>query len=108
VVTAPKALPELIAHSLYKSSRWRERLREAAAATSLPPERAALETDPTDLAEGLYIKVEDPDTGVVLGRYKWIRASFLTSVVESGSHWLDRPIVPNRLADGVDLFAERR
>jgi len=41
----------------------------------------------------------------VLGRYKWIRASFLTAVVDSGSHWLARPIVPNRLADGVDLFA---
>lgn len=41
----------------------------------------------------------------MLGRYKWIRASFLTAVVDSGSHWLARPIVPNRLADGVDLFA---
>ena len=52
-----------------------------------------------------YVKVEDPDTGVVLGRYKWIRASFLSSVLDSGSHWLNRPIVPNQLADGVELFA---
>jgi hypothetical protein len=106
VVTAPNALPELVAHSLYKSARWRERLREAAAAASVHPERAELETDPTDLAEGLYVKVEDPDTGVVLGRYKWIRASFLTSVNDSGGHWLNRPIVPNQLAEGVELFAE--
>jgi hypothetical protein len=42
----------------------------------------------------------------VLGRYKWIRASFLTSVLDSGSHWLNRPIVPNQLASGVELFAE--
>jgi hypothetical protein len=39
-----------------------------------------------------------------VGRYKFVRASFLTSVVESGSHWLKRPIVPNQLRPGVDLF----
>lgn len=104
VVAAPAELPKLVAHCLYKSARWREHLREEAAAASVDPDRTALETDPTDLAEGLYVKVEDPDTGVVLGRYKWIRASFLTSVIDSGGHWLHRPIVPNRLADGVALF----
>ena len=105
VVTTPAELPRLVAPSLYKSPGWRERLRQAAAAAGVDPDRAALETDPADLAEGLYLKVEDPGTGVVLGRYKWIRASFLTSVVDSGSHWLARPIVPNQLADGVELFA---
>jgi hypothetical protein len=40
----------------------------------------------------------------VLERYKWIRASFLTAVVDSGSHWLSRPIVPNQLAEGVNLW----
>ncbi|HEY5935979.1 MAG TPA: RNA ligase family protein [Kofleriaceae bacterium] len=105
VVTKPMELPELVAHSLYKSQRWRERLRQSAEAASVDPDRTALETDATDLAEGLYIKVEDRDTGVVLARYKWIRASFLSSVLDSGSHWLGRPIVPNLLADGVELFA---
>ena len=52
---------------------------------------------------GLYLKHEDD--GKVLGRYKWVRASFLSAVVDSGSHWLARRIVPNRLAPGVDLFA---
>ena len=37
-------------------------------------------------------------------RYKWVRASFLTSVVDSGSHWLKRPIIPNQLRAGVNLF----
>ena len=58
----------------------------------------------SDFAEGLYIKVEDPDTNLVLARYKWVRASFLTAVTDSGSHWHSRPIVANGLADGVDLF----
>jgi hypothetical protein len=106
IVEVPAKLPELVAASLYKSARWREHLREAAAVASVDPDRAAFETDPADQAEGLYVKVEDPDTGTVLARYKWIRASFLTAVVDSGSHWLARPIVPNRLADGVNLFVE--
>ena len=105
VVEEPAKLPLLIADSLYKSPRWRDRLRAAAEQAGLDPDRAALETDSSDLAEGLYVKVEDPVTRVVVERYKWIRASFLTAVVDSGSHWLARPIVPNRLTDGVDLFA---
>ena len=60
--------------------------------------------DSHDLAEGLYIKCEDPATGTVIGRYKWVRASFLTAVTDSGSHWHSRPIVANQLAEGVDLF----
>jgi hypothetical protein len=105
VVEKPAKLPGLVARSLYKSDAWRDRLRAAAETAGVDPDRSAAETDPTDLAEGLYIKVEDPETGVVLARYKWIRASFLTAVVDSGSHWLARPIVPNQLAEGVDLFA---
>lgn len=105
VVHDPVSLPGLVARSLYKSARWREHLRDAAAAAQVDGDRVALQTDPTELAEGLYVKVEDPATGEVLARYKWIRASFLTAVVDSGSHWLNRPIVANRLAPGVDLFA---
>jgi hypothetical protein len=103
VCARPKELPELVTRSLYKTARWRERLREIAAASGVDPDRAARETDPSDDAEGLYVKVEED--GRVVERYKWIRASFLTSVIDSGSHWLARPIVPNQLADGVDLFA---
>ncbi|MEZ4400529.1 MAG: RNA ligase family protein [Kofleriaceae bacterium] len=99
----PQALPGLVAPSLYKSARWRDRLAAAAVAAAVDHAQCARETDPSDHAEGLYVKVEADD--VVTARYKWIRASFLTSVVDSGSHWLARPIVPNQLADGVDLFA---
>lgn len=104
IVEDPAALPDLVARSLYKSVRWRDNLCAAARDAALDEERALRETDPHDLAEGLYVKVEDPTTRVVIGRYKWVRASFLTSVVDSGSHWLARPIIPNRLAEGVDLF----
>jgi hypothetical protein len=38
-------------------------------------------------------------------RLKWIRASFLNSILESGTHWQDRPIIPNQLAPEVDLWS---
>lgn len=99
----PRRLPDLVGPSRYKSPRWREALAAAAAGAGVDAATAGVETDPSDHAEGLYLKVEDDDH--VVARYKWIRASFLTSVIESGSHWLARPIVPNQLAPGVDLFA---
>lgn len=98
-----RALPRLVARSRYKSPRWKETLAAVAGDSGVTAERAGLETDPSDDAEGLYLKVEDGDE--VVARYKWIRASFHASVLDSGSHWLARPIVPNQLADGVDLFA---
>jgi hypothetical protein len=105
VVEKPHDLPDLVAHALYKSPRWRDRLRAAAVEGGVDPDRCAVETDSSDLAEGLYIKVEDPVTNLVLARYKWVRASFLTAVLDSGSHWHSRPIVANQLAEGVDLFS---
>jgi hypothetical protein len=102
VVRDPAALPELVGPSLYKSSGWRDALAAGAEAAGISPRRAVDETDPSDHAEGLYIKVEEG--GTVVERYKWIRASFLTAVADSGTHWLARPILPNRLADGVEIF----
>ena len=98
-----KHLRALIGHSLYKTDDWRDALRETILARGLDPDRLVHETDPSDEMEGLYIKVETDDE--VIGRYKFVRASFLTSVVESGSHWLSRPIVPNQLAPDVDIFS---
>lgn len=97
-----EALARRVAPSLYKGDDWRQVLRRAAADADLDVERVERQTDPSPLAEGLYVKVEEE--GEVKARYKWVRSSFLTSVVDSGGHWIDRPIVPNRLAPGVDLY----
>lgn len=56
-------------------------------------------TDHSELMEGLYIKWEDADH--VLGRYKFVRSSFTNSIMDQEEHWLNRPIVPNRLIDGA-------
>ncbi len=96
------SLVSLVGPSLYKGPAWRERLTVTCAERGLDPERVWKETDSSDLMEGLYIKAEEG--GRVVGRYKWIRAGFLTAVLDSGMHWLKRPIVPNLLRDDVDLF----
>jgi hypothetical protein len=57
----------------------------------------------TELMEGLYLKREED--GRVAARYKYVRPGFLQAVADSDSHWMDRPIEPNLLRDGVDLFA---
>jgi hypothetical protein len=103
LATTKDDLVALIGPSLYKGPDWRERLSEAAAAAARGyRDQGVAETDPSDLMEGLYIKVEE--AGRVVERYKYVRASFLTAVKDSGTHWLRRPIIPNALAEGVDLF----
>jgi ATP-dependent RNA circularization protein (DNA/RNA ligase family) len=56
----------------------------------------------SELMEGLYLKWEAD--GRVLGRYKYVRKGFLQAVADSETHWMDRPIEPNHLLAGVDLF----
>jgi len=66
------------------------------------PEPVLRETDPSGWMEGLYVKVEEG--GKVTERYKYVRSGFLQTVIDSGSHWLDRPLLPNRLRAGVSLW----
>ncbi|MCB9743745.1 MAG: RNA ligase family protein [Alphaproteobacteria bacterium] len=101
-LTRLEQLTAFVRPSLYKGPDWRQRLEEGVLERGLDVERALRETDPSALAEGLYVKHESEEE--VLQRTKWVRASFLTAVVESGSHWLSRPIVPNQLAAGVDIY----
>jgi len=56
----------------------------------------------SETMEGLYLKHEGD--GKVMGRYKFVRTGFLQTVAESADNWMDRPIEPNRLSEGVDLF----
>jgi hypothetical protein len=98
-----RALSSLVRESLFKSAGWTARLERAAQARDVDVARVVRETDPSGHMEGLYVKTEED--GRVTGRFKYVRRGFLTSVVDSGTHWLNRPIVPNELAPGVDLFA---
>ncbi len=100
--TALSSLTDLIGPSYFIRPGHLLELQELAEKQGLDVDRALRETDPGETMEGLYIKVEEE--GVVQERYKFVRASFLTAVLQSDSHWLSRPIIPNRLAPGVDIF----
>lgn len=65
-------------------------------------DRALQETDQTGFMEGLYIKVEEE--GIVKERYKYVRPDFLQTLLDSDSHWMNRPIIPNQLQGGKSLF----
>lgn len=98
-----KEMSRLLGDSSFISKNHKDLLSQQAKKLGISEELARKESDPTGLMEGLYIKVEED--GVVKERYKFIRKSFLTQVLESESHWLERPILPNLLADGVDIYA---
>ena len=98
-------LVHLIQPSLGKSPRWRESLYREAQQRRLDAQRVLEQTEDSDLAEGLYIKLEEGDETV--GRLKLVREDFVQTIVDNTSHWHSRPIVPNGLAPGVDIFAQR-
>ena len=95
-------LKKLITMTSFKSGLWHENLIAQAAVAGVDEETAQRQTDMSDMMEGLYIKVEDADR--VTQRLKFVRPGFKQAIVESGSHWLDRPIIQNMLAPGVDIF----
>ncbi|MEM9217058.1 MAG: RNA ligase family protein [Cyanobacteria bacterium P01_F01_bin.150] len=102
VLSSYKQMVALLGQSHFINAGHIERLRQACEQQGVDVERSLHQTDPSSLMEGLYIKVENDDW--TLERYKYVRASFLTTVLQSDSHWLNRPIIPNQLRAGVDLF----
>lgn len=96
-------LRALVGPSHFRTPTAAEKLRADTAKLGWDVDRAVRQTDPSGLMEGLYIKVEEG--GAVTERYKFVRADF-TQLVMADGHWQDRPLIPNRLADGVSLFAD--
>jgi hypothetical protein len=96
------ALHALIGPSLFIAPDHRAQLCDATLAAGIDQAQALRETDPSGLMEGLYVKIEQE--GVVAERYKFVRAGFLQTVLDSGSHWMDRPLLPNRLGADVSLW----
>ncbi|MEK8033144.1 RNA ligase family protein [Ideonella sp. DXS29W] len=103
--TTPKLLWKLVTQSLAKSTGWREAFDIAVAREGLSRELTWRQTDKADESEGLYLKVEDDEQ--VLARYKLVRHSFTQTILDADSHHAQRPILPNQLAAGVDLYAEQ-
>ena len=89
-------LLKLLGTSHYITEQHLLHLKEDSEQLGLDAKRQIKETDPSDKMEGLYIKVEE--NGTVIDRMKFVRASFLQTVDASATHWLERPIIPNRLS----------
>ncbi|MBV9927306.1 MAG: RNA ligase family protein [Acidobacteria bacterium] len=103
VTPTAAVLSALIRPSAFQSERWRESLAAVCEVRGLDAARALRETDGAGLMEGLYVKVEEG--GRVAERFKFVRASFTQAVADSDEHWLNRPVIPNQLSEGVSLFA---
>ncbi len=95
-------LVSLLQQSHFISAGHIDRLRELCVEQGVNVELAIQQTNQSLLMEGLYIKVETPE--LTIARYKYVRADFLTTILQSESHWLNRPIIPNQLQAGADLF----
>jgi RNA ligase len=100
-----EALTGLVGPSAFIADGHLDRLRAICEERGLDAGKVMGETDNSLLMEGLYVKIEEE--GRVQERYKYVRASFLTTVLNSRSHWMDRPLIPNQLRPDVDLFGER-
>ncbi|GAB5440561.1 MAG: RNA ligase family protein [Fuerstiella sp.] len=57
---------------------------------------------PDNLMEGLYLRTEAE--GVVSGRAKCVRPEFVEKIKQS-THWQHQQMVPNQLAEGVDIWS---
>jgi hypothetical protein len=55
-----------------------------------------------NLMEGLYLRTEK--NGFVTGRAKFVRPEFVEKIKQS-THWQQQVMVPNRLAEGADIWA---
>lgn len=103
---APRRMQDLLAllaPSLGRSARWRQAFEQAVARQRLDLPLCWRQTDGSELAEGLYLKVEEG--GQTLARYKFVRADFVQVILDSGSHHSERPLIANSLREGVDIFA---
>jgi hypothetical protein len=88
---------------LAKTTSWKKEFLEAAKKARVSADKVWTLSDESDLAEGLYLKVETNEE--VTARLKWVRPSFTQRIVESGKHHSEGPYIANTLYKGVDIFA---
>jgi hypothetical protein len=95
-LSSKEELKELVGKSFYKTWKWKENLKAYCDKYHYLFDQVMAGTEDSMLAEGLYIKHEDQEK--VLDRYKWVRYDFLRTILESGTHYKERALIPNMLA----------
>lgn len=97
-----KELTSFLKKSNFKSENCEEVFKKQCEELNLSYDVARKQTDISNLMEGIYIKLETDEE--VIERFKYVRSSFLNTILDSETHWIKRPIIPNKLKDGVELF----
>lgn len=92
-------LSSLIVRSNFITDDRDANLTEAALDAGVLPIEAVRHTDMHPEMEGLYVKWEED--GFVKGRYKYVRDTFTSSIMDQETHWHDRPIIQNKLNPGA-------
>ena len=87
----------LVGKSLYQSENWQSNLKLKCQFLGINSDKVFTETDQSGLMEGLYIKHEN-DIQVV-NRYKYVRYEFLQTILNSGTHLIDRVPIYNSLIE---------
>jgi hypothetical protein len=98
-------ITSLVGLSVARSPQWRAELEAECKRQELDVGRVQTQTDQDDCGEGLYLKIEDAD--YVLSRAKLVRRSFTQTILDGAEHWQKRPMVPNGLRPGQDIFASQ-
>ena len=96
-------LSSLVGFSVGRSDTWQESLRSQAVRQGIDVERVISQTDSCMQSEGLYLKIENDHQ--VLSRCKLVRRSFTQTIMDGGEHWQKRPLMPNGLREGQDMYA---
>ena len=102
ICNTPQNLSDIIGPSCAITANKRENLIEDIKKQGLNEERIIRETDLEGTMEGLYIKEENEE--VVINRYKFVRGSFINAVLNAEGHWMNRPIIPNRLINKQIMY----
>jgi hypothetical protein len=97
-----KQLTDLIVTPFYQSDDWRNSLRKQCKMLDQPLDKVLAQTDQSDLSEGLYVKQEEERR--VSGRYKYVRFGFLETIINSGSHTMDREPIHNLAVGGYNCL----
>ena len=96
-----------LGRSAFQSDDCDDVLKKHCQKLKLPFEVVKKQTDMSRDMEGIYIKIEGKKQPqeYVIDRLKYVRKSFINTILDSQSHWLDRPLIPNLLKEGVDIFS---
>lgn len=81
-------ITQYIKKTSFKTKDWKENLIKIAG------EKEMLHTDPSDLMEGVYVRIENDDW--LVDRMKNPREDF-TNKINDDTHWMTRPIVQNQV-----------